>query len=121
VRGHTGAEETPLTVKTRGVDLSDAMREYVQTRAGFRLSRFARPIERVSVRFDRVRSIDGSAPSVRCRIKVVVSRLQSVMAEGTARTPTLAFNGALNASSRWVNHLRERRRKLTRRRATGAA
>lgn len=120
VRGHTGAEETPLTIRTRGVELSEAARDYIQTRAGFRLSRFARPIERVSVRFDSVRSIGASAPSIRCRIKVVVSRLQSVVAEGTARTATAAFSDALDASARWVNHLRERRRRLTRRRAPGA-
>jgi hypothetical protein len=83
------------------------------------LSRFAGPIERVSVRFDRVRSI-GSAPSIRCRIKVVVSRLQSVLAEGTARNAEVAFGQALDASSRWVNHLRERRRRLIRRRPPGA-
>lgn len=115
-RGHTGAEETPLTIRARNVELSDTARDYVQSRAGFRLGRFARPIERVSVRFDRVRSIGTSAPSVRCRIKVVVSRLQSVVAEGTARTAEVAFGEALDASSRWVNHLRERRRRLIRRR-----
>jgi len=96
------------------------MRDYVQSRAGFRLSRFARPIERVSVRFDRVRSIDASAPSIRCRIKVVVSRMQSVVAEATARTVTVAFGDALDASARWVNHLRERRRRRIRRRPPGA-
>lgn len=115
-RGRTDATETPLTVRTRNVELSDAARDYVQSRAGFRLSRFARPIERVSVRFDRVRSIGTSAPSIRCRIKVVVSRLQSVLVEATARTVELAFGDALNASSRWVNHLQERRRKVRRRR-----
>jgi ribosome-associated translation inhibitor RaiA len=116
-RGRTNAAETPLTVRTRGVILSDAVHEYIEKRAGFRLSRFARPIEHVSVRFDRVRS-DGSAPLIRCRIKVVVSRLQSVVAEGTARTVEVAFGDALDASARWVNHLQERRRRLTRRRAS---
>jgi len=119
-RGHTGAAETPLTIRARDVELTDAAREYVQSRAGFRLSRFAGPIERVSVRFDRVRSIGSSAPSIRCRIKVVVSRLQSVVAEGTARNAEVAFGDALDASSRWVNHLRERRRRLIRRRRPGA-
>jgi ribosome-associated translation inhibitor RaiA len=118
-RGTTGAEETPLTIRARNVELSDRARDYIQSRAGFRLSRFAGPIERVSVRFDRVRSI-GSAPSIRCRIKVVVSRLQSVLAEGTARNAEVAFGQALDASSRWVNHLRERRRRLIRRRPPGA-
>jgi ribosome-associated translation inhibitor RaiA len=121
LRGHTGAEETPLTIRARGVELSDIARDYVQSRAGFRLGRFARPIERVSVRFDRVRSVGTSAPSIRCRIKVVVSRLQSVVAEGTARTAEVAFGAALDASSRWVNHLRERRRRRMRRRVAGAA
>jgi ribosome-associated translation inhibitor RaiA len=116
-RGHTGAEETPLTIRARDVPLSDDMREYVQSRAGFRLGRFARGIERVSVRFDRVRSVDASAPSIRCRIKVVVSRFQSVVAEGTARKVDKAFGDALDASARWVNHLRERRRRVQRRRS----
>lgn len=119
MRGHTDASETPLTIRARDVALSDTMRDYVQSRAGFRLSRFARHIERVSVRFDRVRSIDTSAPSVRCRIKVVVSRQQSVVAEATARTVEVAFGDALDASARWVQHLRERRRRLMRRRPPG--
>jgi hypothetical protein len=115
-RGRTGAEETPLTIRARGVALTNATRDYIESRAGFRLSRFARPIERVSVRFDRVRSVGASAPSIRCRIKVVVSRHQSVVVEGTARTGDVAFGDALDASSRWVNHLRERRRRVIRRR-----
>ena len=118
-RGHTGAEETPLTIRARGVELTDAARDYIESRAGFRLSRFARPIERVSVRFDRVRSVGASAPSIRCRIKIVVSRLQSVVVEGTARTVEMAFGDALDAGSRWVNHLRERRRRQMRRRSPG--
>ena len=68
------------------------------------------------VRFDRVRSVGASAPSIRCRIKVVVSRLQSVVVEGNAHTVGVAFGDALDASSRWVNHLRERRRRVIRRR-----
>lgn len=120
VRGNTGAEETPLTIRARHIELSDAVHDYVHSRAGFRLSRFARPIERVSVRFDRVRSIDASAPSIRCRIKVAVSRLQSVVAEATARTVEVAFVDALDASARWMNHLGERRRRLMRRRPPGA-
>ena len=115
-RGRTDAAETPLTVRAHGVVLSAGVHEYIEKRAGFRLSRFARPIERVSVRFDRVRSADGSAPSIRCRIKVVVSRLQSVVAEATARNVEVAFGEALDANARWVNHLQERRRRLTRRR-----
>lgn len=118
-RGHTNAAETPLTIRARDVEITGAAREYIESRAGFRLSRFARPIERVSVRFDRVRSAGTSAPSIRCRIKIVVSRLQSVVVEGTARTVEAAFGDALDASSRWVNHLRERRRRQIRRRSPG--
>lgn len=108
-RGRTGAEETPLTLRSRDVPLSDAMREYVHTRAGFRLGRFARKIERVSVRFDQVRRIGEASPAVRCRIKVVVSRLQSVVAEATAPTARAAFGDAIAASARWVKHLQKRR------------
>ena len=115
-RGTSGAEETPLTIRTRNIVVSDDMRAYIQSRTGFRLSRFARPIERVSVRFDRARSVGASAPAVRCRVKVVMSRMQSVVAEGTARSAEQAFGDALDASSRWVNHLRERRRRQMRRR-----
>lgn len=118
-RGRTGAEETPLTVSARDVPLTDEMRDFIQSRAGFRLGRFARRIERVSVRFDRARSVSASAPSIRCRIKVVVSRLQSVVSEATARTVEVAFGDALDASSRWVNHLQERRRRVVRRRPPG--
>jgi hypothetical protein len=99
------------------VIVTGAVRDYIESRAGFQLSRFARPIERVSVRFDRVRSVGTSAPSIRCRIKIVVSRLQSVVVEGTARTVEVAFGDALDAGSRWVNHLRERRVRLMRRRS----
>jgi hypothetical protein len=49
---------------------------------------------------------------VRCRIKIVLSPLQSVLAEATARTARLAFGDAIQASSRAVRHLRERRRRI---------
>jgi len=103
-----------VIIRTRGVPLSDALRAWVQTRAGFRLGRFARRIERVSVRFDHVRWVTESSPAVRCRIKVVVSRLQTVTAEATARTERQAFNDAIAASARWVQHLQERRTRLRR-------
>jgi ribosome-associated translation inhibitor RaiA len=90
------------------------MREYVQSRAGFRLGRFARKIERVSVRFDHARRIGDSSPAVRCRIKVVVSRLQNVVAEATAPSARQAFGDAITASARWVKHLQERRTRLRR-------
>ena len=114
VRGRTGTEETPLTIRARSVPLSEGMREYIQARAGFQLGRFARSIERVSVRFDRVRRNGDSSPAVRCRIKVVVSRLQSVVAEATALSARQAFGDAVAASARWVQHLHERRTRLRR-------
>jgi ribosome-associated translation inhibitor RaiA len=119
-RARTNAAETPLTIRARGVTLTDDLRDYVQVRTGFKLGRFARPIERVSVRFDRARSVGNSAPAIRCRIKIVMSRLQSVLAEGTARTAEVAFGSALDAGARWVNHMRERRRRIVRRRPAGA-
>jgi len=96
------------------VPLSDALRAWVQSRAGFRLGRFARRIERVSVRFDEVPRIREASPAVRCRIKVVVSRLQSITADATAPTARQAFTDAMAASARWVQHLQERRTRVRR-------
>lgn len=113
-RGRTGTAETPVAIRTRGVPLTDSLRAWVQGRAGFRLGRFARRIERVSVRFDQVPRIAEASPAVRCRIKVVVSRLQSVTADATAPTERQAFSDAIAASARWVQHLQERRTRLQR-------
>jgi hypothetical protein len=96
------------------------MRDYVHARAGFRLGPFARSIERVSVRFDRVRRIGDASPAVRCRIKVVVSRLQSVVAEATAATARQAFGDAVSASGRWLKHLQQRRTRQRRKPRGGA-
>jgi hypothetical protein len=90
------------------------MKRYVQSRAGFRLAPLARDIDRVSVRFDRVRRIGTASPAVRCRIRVIVTRLQHVVAEATAPTAREAFGDAISATARWTKHLRRRRVRLRR-------
>jgi hypothetical protein len=92
------------------------MQAYVAQRAGFGLGRFSKRVQRVSVRFEPVRRVGESMAGIRCRIKVVVTPMQSVLAEATSRTARSAFGDAIRASSRAVRHLRERRRRISRKR-----
>jgi hypothetical protein len=51
-RGKTASQETPLLLRTRGVEVDDELRGYIAKRAGFKLGKFAAAIEKTTVRLE---------------------------------------------------------------------
>jgi hypothetical protein len=81
--GRTAALLTPANIRVDGVRLDDDDRAYIRRRLGEKLGKYASSIERVTV---RVRDINGPKGGVdlRCRIKVVLSGLPSIVVEQQA-------------------------------------
>ncbi|HLU67756.1 MAG TPA: HPF/RaiA family ribosome-associated protein [Kofleriaceae bacterium] len=97
--GRTGAASTPLNLRTHGVDIDDDFEEYVRAKAGQKLGRLARRIERVTVRLEDINGPKGGV-DVECRIKVVVAGGPSVIMTERATEPVLAFDAALGGATR---------------------
>jgi ribosome-associated translation inhibitor RaiA len=93
VSGRTSAASTPLALRSAGVEMAPELREHILSRLGFRLGKFARHIERLTVRFEDVNGPRGGVDTV-CRIKVVLSGNASVIVEELASGPFEAFNRA---------------------------
>jgi ribosome-associated translation inhibitor RaiA len=101
-RGKTTSPETPLTVRSRGVELDDELRDYVAKRAGFKLGKFALEIERTTVRFEDISGPKG-APARRCSVNVTLSRHESVVVEIVDYEHRAAFDHAMDSVSRAVS------------------
>src|SRR5688572_13285109 len=105
----TRSQGIPANIRVDGLSLDESDREYIRRRLGEKLGRHARSVERVSV---RLRDINGprGGVDVRCRIKVVVSGLPSVVVEQQAATFRPALTGALAGAERAVRRTLQRRR-----------
>ena len=114
-RGKTASAETPLAVRARGVDVGDELRDYIHTRAGFKLGKFAPSIERTSVRFEDISGPKG-APARRCAIKVVLTRQESVVVEVVEHEERAAFDRAIDSVERAVRRTLDRVKTKARRR-----
>lgn len=112
--GRASAAETPLSVRTAGVEANADFKQRVRGKMGLRLGKFARHIERVTVRFKDVNGPRGGIDSL-CRIKVVLSGVPSVLVEELASDPLQAFDRASQRTERAV------RSALGRARSTGRA
>ena len=110
-------ERVTAHVRVFGSALDDDQREYVARKLGMKLGKFASSIERVSVRVTDVNGPRGGADQ-RCRIKVVLSGLPSVVVERQHATREAAIDTALGATEESVRRIVGRRRmKPLRRRA----
>ena len=107
--GRTAAQATPANVRVEGVTLDEDDRAYIRRRLGEKLGKYAGSIERVTV---RVRDINGPRGGVdlRCRIKVVLSDLPSVVVEHQAVRLQPALTRALAGTERAVRRALQRRR-----------
>ncbi len=99
--GRASAAGTPLSVRTAGVDATADFKQHVRGKMGLRLGKFARHIERVTVRFKDVNGPRGGVDSL-CRIKVVLSGVPSVLVEELASDPLKAFDRASQRTERAV-------------------
>ena len=108
-------------VRVIGGTLGDKDREYVRQKLGTKLGRLGRSIERISVRVSDVNGPRGGVDQ-RCRIKVVLSGLPSVVAEGRHASVRPAIDSAIGRATEGVRRsLRRRRMKPLRGRRSAAA
>jgi hypothetical protein len=92
-----------------GLTIDDDERDYVRRKLTANFARYARSVQRVSV---RLRDINGprGGVDIQCRIKVVLSGLPSVVVELQAELYRVAFSGALYAAERAVRRAVQRKR-----------
>ena len=103
-----------LTIQTHirafGLIVDQDTRASIREKLNRRLGKFARSIERVSVRIQDVNGPRGGGADIFCRIKVVVRNLPSIVYENRDAAPEGAFNGAVTGTERAVRRTLERRR-----------
>jgi ribosome-associated translation inhibitor RaiA len=114
-RGRTASPATPVALRASGVEVGDVLRDYIHTRCGFKLGKFAPRIERVSVRLEDVSGPTG-APSRRCAVKVVFSRHETILVQVVDADHRAAFDHAIDATERAVRRSLDRVRVKARRR-----
>lgn len=115
VRGRTASPETPLALRTRGVEVDDELRAYIAKRAGFKLGKFAPAIERTTIRLEDIAGPKG-APAIRCAVKVVLPRQGSVVVEVLDDEVRAAFDLCIDAVERAVRRTLEKTKTKARRR-----
>lgn len=101
--------EIPVYIRAtaEGVDPDD--RQYIRHKLATRLGKFARSIERVSVRIEDVNGPRGGVDQS-CRIKVVLRGLPSVVFESRDAALKAATDRALSGVERAVRRAVQRRR-----------
>ncbi len=114
--GRTVAADTPAYIRAVGVQLGSDAKDYLRRKLGRKLGKFARRIERASVRIEDVNGPRGGVDK-RCRIKVVMSGLPSVVVEHSHESLRAAMDGALARVERAVRQAADTRR--TKARAAG--
>jgi len=96
-------------VRVIGAAFDDDQRDYVGQKLGMKLGKFAPSIERISVRLTDVNGPRGGVDQ-RCRVKVVLSGLPSVLVERRHVNMEAAIDTALHATEEAVRRVVGRRR-----------
>jgi len=107
--GRTANPGIPAHIRAADASVSAADRAYLRRKLGAKLGKFARAIERVSVRIHDVNGPRGGVDHV-CAIKVVMSGLPSVVVEQRHVLLQAAMDGALQRTERAVKRSTQRRR-----------
>jgi ribosome-associated translation inhibitor RaiA len=107
--GSTVATETPAFIRAVGVAIDEADRAYLRRKLGRKLGKFATAIERISVRIEDVNAERGGVDK-RCRIKVVLSGLSSVVVDQQHHALQAAMDFALERIQTAVRRALQRRR-----------
>lgn len=108
--GRTDSASTPTYIRSVGIDLDAADRDYLRRMLGRKLGKFAPSIERASVRIEDVNGPRGGIDK-RCRIKIVLSGLPSVIVEQQHHALQAAMDGALARTEQALRRSLQRRRK----------
>jgi ribosome-associated translation inhibitor RaiA len=107
--GRAAAADVPAYIRAVGTNLDPADRDYVRQKLGRKLGKFASSIERVSVRVEDVNGPRGGVDK-RCRIKVVLSGMPSIVVEEQHYELQATLDGALARTERAVRRAVEQRR-----------
>lgn len=119
--GRTSPADTPAYIRAVGVRFDAADKAYLRRKLGRKLGKFSSRVERASVRIEDVNGPRGGVDK-RCRIKVVLSGLPSVVVEHRHRSLQAAMDGALARVERAVRQAAgSRRTKARRPRKSGAS
>ena len=103
------ASDVPAHIRAVGAPIHAEDRVYVRRKLGMKLGKFARAIERVSVRIKDVNGPRGGIDKL-CRIKVVLSGLPSVVVEQQHASLQAAVDNALRRTESAVRRSVQRRR-----------
>lgn len=107
--GRTSAAEVPAYIRAVGLEVDTADRDYLRRKLGRKLGKFALVIERASVRIEDLNGPRGGMDK-RCRIKIVLSGLPSIVVEEQHNELQAAMDGALARAERAVRRTLEARR-----------
>lgn len=105
------ADGTPAYIRSVGVEVDPADREYLRRKLGRNLGKFEPAVERASVRLEDINGPRGGVDKL-CRIKVVLRGLPSVVVEERHDSLQAAMDGALKRVERAVRRATERRNTL---------
>lgn len=108
--GRTPTALIPAYIRSVDRALDPDSRAYIRRKLGMKLGKFARSIERVSVRVEDVNGPRGGVDKV-CRIKVVLSALPSVVIEEQNASLQAAIDRALSRAAVAVRRAVQKRRK----------
>jgi ribosome-associated translation inhibitor RaiA len=99
----------PAHIRALGANLSKDTRTQIRIKLNRKLGKFAKAIERVSVRVKDINGPRGGIDQV-CRIKVVLSNLSSVVFEAQDASLDVAIGSALTGIERAARRSLQRRR-----------
>jgi ribosomal subunit interface protein len=102
-----------LTLSSKNMKLSEALREHIEHRLYFALSRFSPKIARVSVRVEDINGPRGGVDK-QCKIVVKLDRLGELSVEATDAEVYAAVDSAADRVGRTVRRELERRRTMRR-------
>jgi len=107
--GRTAIAETPAYIRSVDGALQAHDKDYLRRKLGRKLGKFASSIERTSVRVEDVNGPRGGIDK-RCRIKVVLNGLPSVVVEERQPSVQAAMDRALARTEHAVRQAVQRRR-----------
>lgn len=112
-RDRYAASDIPAHIHAAGTPIEADDRAYLRRKLGMKLGKFARAVERVSV---RIRDVNGPRGGVdkACTIKVVLAGLPSVVVEQQHASLRNAMDAAMQRTERVVRRAVQRRTAKTR-------
>jgi ribosome-associated translation inhibitor RaiA len=107
-RNRYASSDIPANIRVAGASIDAEDRAYVRRKLGTKVGKFARAVERVSV---RIRDVNGPRGGVdkACTIKVTLTGLPSVVVEQRDASLRKAIDAALQRTERAVRRAMQRR------------